>query len=83
MYDEVGALCAKSGTVIPAKTTKKLSVPFDPASRVAGRMHSSTSRKCSAWFSTSESPCSARLWTKISSTYVCAYALWGLNNCVT
>ncbi|KAG4037489.1 hypothetical protein PC123_g26946 [Phytophthora cactorum] len=47
------------------------------------RMHSSTARKCSTWFSTSDFPCSARLWTKLSSKYVCAYARWGLNNYVT
>ncbi|KAG2853955.1 hypothetical protein PC114_g28700 [Phytophthora cactorum] len=34
------------------------------------------------WFSTSDYPCSARLWTKLSSKYVCAYAQLGLNNCV-
>ncbi|KAG3064418.1 hypothetical protein PI125_g24197 [Phytophthora idaei] len=46
-------------------------------------MHSSTACKCSTWFFTSDFPCSARLWTKISSKYARAYARWGLNNCVT
>ncbi|KAG2928794.1 hypothetical protein PC129_g25183 [Phytophthora cactorum] len=47
------------------------------------RMHSSIARKCSTWLSTSDFPCSARLWTKTPSKHVCAYARWGLNNCVT